>query len=133
MKIVCRSFHVKTPFKFWDMRTWAWHMYNMWKLCLQTFRNNRTRSKLTHFLRSLQTSRPNYSRILRIKKVKFSGYCSYVNTNIKGDFPVYISVPLKIYGLIISKTMTNESFLTISLRDYEEPSQTSMMKLFSGS
>ena len=36
MKIICWRFHIKTPFTFWDMRTW-----NMWKVCLQTFRNNR--------------------------------------------------------------------------------------------
>ena len=43
LKIICRRFHMKTPFKVWDMRTW-----DMWKVCLQTFRNN--------------------SRILRIKR-----------------------------------------------------------------
>ena len=36
MKIICWRFHIKTPFTFWDMRTW-----DMWKVCLQTFRYNR--------------------------------------------------------------------------------------------
>ena len=34
MKIICWRFHIKTPFTFWDMCTW-----DMWKVCLQTFRN----------------------------------------------------------------------------------------------
>ena len=38
--------------------------------------------KLAYFLRNLQTSWTNNSRILRIKNVEFSGYCCYVNTNI---------------------------------------------------
>ena len=38
--------------------------------------------KLAYFLRNLQTSWANNPRILRIKHVKFSGYCCYVNTNI---------------------------------------------------
>ena len=37
MKIICRRFHIKTSFTFWDMRTWV-----MWKVGLQTYRNNRT-------------------------------------------------------------------------------------------
>ena len=36
MKIICWRFHIKTPLSFWDMRTW-----DMWKVCLQTFRCNR--------------------------------------------------------------------------------------------
>ena len=70
MKIICRRFHIKTTFAFWGMRTW-----NMWKACLQTFRNNRIRQKLSYFLRNLQDSRSHDSKILRIKKAKFSGYC----------------------------------------------------------
>ena len=35
MKLICWRFHIKTPFTFWDMRTW-----DMWKVCLQTYRNN---------------------------------------------------------------------------------------------
>ena len=37
------------------------------KSCLQTFRNNRICLKLAYFLRNLQASRANNSRILRIK------------------------------------------------------------------
>ena len=36
MKIICWRFHIKTRFVFWDMRTW-----DMWKVPLQTFRNNK--------------------------------------------------------------------------------------------
>ena len=36
----------------------------------------------------------NNSRILRIKNVKFSGYCFHLNTNIYRDFQICISVPL---------------------------------------
>ena len=35
VNITCWRFHIKTPFTFWDMRT-----CDMWKICLQTFRNN---------------------------------------------------------------------------------------------
>ena len=84
-----RRFHINTPFTFWDMRTW-----DVWKVYLQTFRNNRIRSKLAYFLRNLQTSRASNSRILRIKKVKSSGYCFYLNTNIYIYFQICISVPL---------------------------------------
>ena len=65
------------PLSLFDMRTWG-----MWKVCLQTFRNNRICWKLAYSLRNLQTSRANNSRILRIKNAKFSGYCFYMNTNI---------------------------------------------------
>ena len=37
-----------------------------------------------------------YSRIVRIKIAKFSGYCFYMNTNIQGDFQIYISVPFSL-------------------------------------
>ena len=89
MKIICLKFHIKTPFSFWDMRTWDTRT-----VCLQTFRNNRIRKKLAYFLRNLQTPRANISRILRIKNAKFWGFCFYVNTNILGDFQICISVPL---------------------------------------
>ena len=39
-------------------------------------------------------SRPNYSRILRIMNVKFSGYM-FMKTNIYGDFQICISLPLR--------------------------------------
>ena len=64
---ICRRFHITTPFKFWDMRK------DMWKVCLQTFRNNKINIRL--LLKKLTNL-----RILKIKKVKFSGYCFYMNT-----------------------------------------------------
>ena len=36
------------------------------------------------------------SKALWIKKAKFSGYCFYMNTNLRRDFQIYIDVPLKI-------------------------------------
>ena len=42
----------------------------------------------------MQTSRANNLRILRVKKVKFSGYYFYMNTNIQKDFQNCIRVPL---------------------------------------
>ena len=35
-KILCRRFHIKTPFTFRDMHRWG-----IWKVCLQTFKKNR--------------------------------------------------------------------------------------------
>ena len=93
MKIICWRFHIKTPFIFWDMRTWG-----MWKVCLQTFTNSRICHKLAHFLRNLQTSQANNSRILRIKNTKLSGYCFYMNTYIKWDFQICISVTLILHA-----------------------------------
>ena len=37
VKIIYWRFHIKVPLTFWDMRKWV-----MWKVCLQTFSNNRT-------------------------------------------------------------------------------------------
>ena len=42
---------------------------------LQTYINDKIRWKVAYFLRKIQTLRVNYSRILRIKNAKFSGYC----------------------------------------------------------
>ena len=89
MKIICRRFYIDTPFTFRDMRTW-----DIWKVCLQTFGNNRICSKLAYFLRNFQTSPANNSRILRIKIAKFSEYCFYTNTNIQWEFQICISVLL---------------------------------------
>ena len=47
-------------------------------------------------LRYLQILQANNSRILKIKKMKFSGYCFYMNTNIKRDFQICISVPFSL-------------------------------------
>ena len=43
MKMIWQTFHIKRPFTFWDM----------WKVCLQKFRNNRICKKLAYFLRNL--------------------------------------------------------------------------------
>ena len=91
MKIIRGRFHIKTPFTFSDMHSW-----DMWQVSTQTFRNNRIRKRLAYFLRNLHTSWANISRILSIKKANFWEYCFYKNTNIQADFPVCISVPLKI-------------------------------------
>ena len=48
---------------------------------------------LVYFLRNLQNSHANNSRILRVENVKFSGYCFYISTNIYGDFQICISAP----------------------------------------
>ena len=79
MKIICCRYHIKAPFNFWDIRTW-----DMWKNCLQLFRNNKI-CKLTYFLRYLETSRADHTRILKITNVKFSGFCFYMNTNISSN------------------------------------------------
>ena len=51
--------------------------------------------KYVELLRNVKTSWANNSRILRIKNAKFSGYCFYMKTNIKGDFRICINVPCK--------------------------------------
>ena len=51
--------------------------------------------KLAYILRNLQNSRANNSRFFRNKNAKFLEYCFCINTNIKGDFHVSISVPLR--------------------------------------
>ena len=38
--------------------------------------------KVANFLRKMQTSRVNNSRILRVKNANFQGYYFYMNTNI---------------------------------------------------
>ena len=50
--------------------------------------------KLAYFLRNSPTLRANNSKILRIKNVKSSMYCHYINTNVQLDFQICISVPL---------------------------------------
>ena len=50
--------------------------------------------KFAYFLRNLETSHANNSRILKIKVKKFSGSCFYLNTNIYENFKMWISVTL---------------------------------------
>ena len=42
-----------------------------------------------------------HSKILRVKNEEFSGYCFYMNTNTQGNFQMCISVPLKVYQLLL--------------------------------
>ena len=70
MKIICRRFHIKTTSPFWDMCTW-----DIRKVCLQTFRNNRIRCKLAYVFKKFTNFMGKNSSILRIKKAKFLGYC----------------------------------------------------------
>ena len=81
MKIVYWRFNINTLCTFWDRHTW-----DIWKACFQTIRNNRICLKLAYFLRNLQTSRANNSRILRTKNAKFSRHYFYMNTNITEIF-----------------------------------------------
>ena len=89
MEIICWRFRFWASFTFWDIHTW-----DIWNVCLQTFRNNRICWKLAYLSRNLQTLRAINSRILRIKNAKFSGHCFYMNTNIQTNFQICISLPL---------------------------------------
>ena len=91
LKIICQRLHIKIRFRVRDMGSW-----DIWKLCLQTLRNNRIRWKLSYFFRNLQTARAKNSIILKFKEAKFSGYCFHMNTNIQVDFQIYISVPMEL-------------------------------------
>ena len=74
IKIICWRFHIKTTSTFWD-KPWYKRTWDMWKVCLQTFRSNRIcLKKLAYFLKNLQTSRTNNSKVLRNKNANFSGY-----------------------------------------------------------
>ena len=77
---MCRRFRIIIQVTYWDIRT-----RDIRNICLQTYRNNRICKKVTYFLRKIQTSWLNYSRILWIKNAKFSGYWSYMSLNIHGN------------------------------------------------
>ena len=66
LKIICQRFHIIAPFNFWDIST-----RDIWNVCLQTYRNNRICYKVAYFLRKIQNTRVNNSKILRIKDAKF--------------------------------------------------------------
>ena len=85
MKIIHRKCFIKPPFNFWDLRS-----RDMWKVCLETFRNNRIRNRI----RNLQNSPANNPRILMTKNANVLGYCFYMSANIQGDFQICINVPL---------------------------------------
>ena len=50
--------------------------------------------KICPRFKKFTTSRVNISTILKVKNTKFSGYCFYMNPNMKGDFQICISVLL---------------------------------------
>ena len=90
IKIICRRFRIIILSTFWDIiRT-----REIWYVCLQTYRKNRICYKVAYFLRKIQTSRVNKSRILGCKNVKFSGYCFYMESSIQWNFQIWIIVPL---------------------------------------
>ena len=89
LKIICWRFHIKNLSLFEICAREIWEKF--------VYKHSETIGyvqKLAHFLRNLQTSRASNSRIHRIKNAKFSGYCFYMNNNIKGDFQICISVAL---------------------------------------
>ena len=55
--------------------------------------------KLAYFIRNLQISRANNARVLT-RENNFSEYCFHMNTNMKGDFQICISVPLTTFMLM---------------------------------
>ena len=57
--------------------------------CLQTYRIN------NYFLRKIQTSPVNNSKIPRFKIAKFLGHCFYMKPSIQCNFQICISVPLR--------------------------------------
>ena len=78
IEIMCPRFHIKALFTFRDVRTW-----DLWKVCLQTFRNNKKIClNLAYFLKNLQTSRENNSRILRFN-ANFQGIVFYENKHLE--------------------------------------------------
>ena len=49
---------------------------------IQSMLETQSMFKVANFLRKMQTSRVNNSRILRVKNANFQGYYFYMNTNI---------------------------------------------------
>ena len=66
---------------------------------MSKFRKGKTFWKLFKKTSILQTLRMNNLRILRIQDAKFSWYYFYINTNIKADYQICISVPLNLWFL----------------------------------
>ena len=71
-----------------------------------------------YFFKNLRTSRVNNSRTLRLKNAKFSGYCFYMNTNIQGDSPIGISVPLRIFH-VLTKFVFSSSRLSLAETEFK--------------
>ena len=78
MKRICSKFHIETPFTFWDMRT-----RNMWKVCLQTFRNNRICKKLAYYLRNLKLHRQLTREFLVLRMRNFQAFVFYEHEHIR--------------------------------------------------
>ena len=55
----------------------------------------------------MQTLRVNNSGILMIENAKFSGYYFYINLNIRADFQIWISVPLRTSSLQNTSRLLN--------------------------
>ena len=71
----------------------------MRNVCLQTYSNGENTLKISLlFHRNVTLKLVNNKRIREIKNVKFSDYYFYMNTNIKGNFQICISVPLSMKG-----------------------------------
>ena len=66
IKIICWRIHINTLFTFWDMHRW-----DMWKVCLKTFRNKLICQKLSFFLRNLQTREFLGSRMRNFQGIDF--------------------------------------------------------------
>ena len=103
------------------------YLWSLRNVCLQTYINNRTCQKVAYFLRKIQTSRANNSRILMIKNAKFSGYNFIRNTNISWDFQICISVPLMelpqlftIFAKLMSKSLTQRKKIWTVMQSFND-------------
>ena len=73
--------------------------------------------KLTYFLRKVQTSRVNNSKILTISNAKFPGYHFYMNSNIYRNFQIGTSVPLSaVVFQILHKNIIRDKNVTHNLK-----------------
>ena len=88
IKILSWRLHIMILFTFWNI-----HTRGIWNVCSQTYRNNRISKKLACFLRNIQTSRVNNSRIFRFKNAEFSRNCFHMEPSIWWNFQIFISVP----------------------------------------
>ena len=76
---LCRSFHIRTPFKFWDMRK------DMWKVCLELFRNKINIRLLLKKLRNFTDKQLTWE-FFGLRKWNFQGIafiCTQTYTNLR--------------------------------------------------
>ena len=92
IKILSWRLHIMILFTFWNI-----HTRGIWNVCSQTYRNNRISKKLACFLRNIQTSRVNNSRIFRFKNAEFSRNCFHMEPSIWWNFQIFISVPFTLF------------------------------------